>query len=495
MSTKRKRRTPSSEKGPPNSDKPPATNRAFGALLKILDLDQTQAAQALHMEAGSISEYTRKRTLHVSNYRRKCAALGVEAVGERLLALVEEVDGAAEIRNATPAAAGVIAEIGRLAEHLAATLPAKVRELAAEQDRQRLQALWKDFQKLTLAEWRLLVAAAPELRRWAFVNLVGEESARAATVDAKRALELARFTLWVAERVSGEEAWASLVFGWAVLGNARRVEGDLAEALEAFARSARLQAERPEGGAELFEPWRLLDLEASLRIDLRQLPEALRLLDQAAEVAPWTGPTRAHLLCIRSIALDRMGDPQGSVVALREALSQIDPKAEPRLFCMLQFNLADTLTSVGQAAEAAEMLPALRRMQAQVGNGLNQIRLRWLEGKIDAGLGRLDRAIEALSWVRAAFAGEDLRYDEAQAGMDLAGLYLKQGRTSEVKRLVLQMAPVFKANGVHAEARKALDLFRRAVEKEAATPELAGRLAGYLRRAQHDPEMRFEAAA
>ena len=141
------------------------------------------------------------------------------------------------------------------------------------------------------------------------------------------------------------------------------------------------------------------------------------------------------------------------------------------------------------------MLPALRRLQAQLGDGLNQIRLRWLEGKIDAGLGRLDPAIEALSWVRAAFAEEDLRYDEAQAGMELAGLYLKKGRTAEVKRLVLLMEPVFRAKGVHAEAQKALDLFRRAVEKETATPELAGRVAGYLRRAQHDPELIFEEAA
>jgi urease accessory protein UreF len=190
-----------------------------------------------------------------------------------------------------------------------------------------------------------------------------------------------------------------------------------------------------------------------------------------------------------------MGDSEGSIAALREALSQIDHEAESGLLCMLKFNLMDTLCSVGQAAEAAEMLPELRRLQAQMGNGLNQIRLRWLEGKIDAGLGRIEPAVEALSWVRAAFSQENLRYDEAQAGMELARLYLVQGRTAAVKRLVLSMEPVFRAKGVHAEARKALDLFRRAVDQETVTPELAGRVAGYLRRAQNDPELRFEEAA
>ena len=58
-----------------------------------------------------------------------------------------------------------------------------------------------------------------------------------------------------------------------------------------------------------------------------------------------------------------------------------------------------------------------------------------------------------------------------------AGLYLEQGRTADVKRLVLLMEPVFRAKGVPAEARKALLLFRRAVEMETATVELAGRVA------------------
>jgi tetratricopeptide (TPR) repeat protein/transcriptional regulator with XRE-family HTH domain len=481
---------------PPKRTRLPA-NRALSALAEILDLSQQQMAEKLHIERGTVSDLVSgKKNLGPDNFRRKCAAFGrrAEALGEQLLALVEGFDAETDLSLAIPAAAGVISEIGREAERLAAVLAAKVRQVVAEEARRQAAALWKDIRKLEVHEWRL-IAVAPEVRSWAFVKLVGEESTRTASVDAGRALELASFALWVAERVPGAEGWVSRVFAWAFLANARRVGGDLAGAEEALAGSARLQADPPEGRPELPEPWRLLDLEASLRIDLLQLPEALRLLDRAAEAAPRTGPIRAHLLCIRSIALDRMEDPEGAIAALREALTQIDPEAEPHLLCMLQSNLAESLTCAGRAAEAADMLPLLRRLQAQLGNGLNQIRMRWLEGKIDASLGRLDRAIEALSWVRAAFAREDVRYDEAQAGMELAGLYLKKGRTADVKRLVLQMQPVFRAKGVHAEVKKALDLFRRAVEMETATPELAGRVAGYLRRARYDPELVFEEAA
>jgi hypothetical protein len=72
-------------------------------------------------------------------------------------------------------------------------------------------------------------------------------------------------------------------------------------------------------------------------------------------------------------------------------------------------------------------------------------------------------------------------------------LYLEEGRTAEVKRLVLLMEPVFRDQGVHAEAQKALELFRQAVGLETLTVELVRRLVAYLYRAQHNPELRFEA--
>ena len=487
----RPRRTPPPEP-PPEGGKSPATNRAFAALVALLGLDQRQIAAILQISSKTVSAYVSgKKKLSLDNFRSKCAAFGKEAAAfaEQILAFADRHGKEEPGQYAALASAGVLAEIGREAERLAA-------KAVAEKEWQLALALWSDLKKLEADHWRLVAAASTEERRsWAFVKVVGEESAQVASVDADRALELARFALWVAERVPGVEGWVSRVFAWAFLANALRVKGDLKGAAEASARSARLQAEPPEERADLPEPWRLLDLEASLRIELRQLPEALRLLAQAEQLAPRSGPIRARILCIRSNVLERLGDSEGSIAALREALAEIGPEAEPHLFCLLQFNLADSLTGAGQAAEAEEMLPALQRMQGQLGDGLNLIRLRWLEGKIDAGLGRLDRAIEALSWVRAAFHEKCSPYDEAQAGVELAELYLKKGRTADTKRLVRAMAPVFRAEGVHVEAQKALDLFRHAVEREAATAELAGRVARYLHRAQHEPELVFEEAA
>jgi hypothetical protein len=52
--------------------------------------------------------------------------------------------------------------------------------------------------------------------------------------------------------------------------------------------------------------------------------------------------------------------------------------------------------------------------------------------------------------------------------------------------------PVFQALGIHAEAQRALQVFRDAAESERLSAELARRLAAYLLRARHDPRLRFE---
>jgi transcriptional regulator with XRE-family HTH domain len=457
-------------------------------------------AQESGVSAGSILSFERGKTIPSSAMRRKLAqALSVTPAGlDRLAGAVQR--GLIGREKGSTRTERLVAEVAaHLAEDFYRAVVPLVTKLVSVQALLGPDASDEDFlalgpvvRSLDLQELHTFVRYAPSLRRWAFVKTVGDESERAASVDAGRALELAMFALHVAERVAGEEDWASRVYAWAVLGNARRVGSDLAGAEEAFTSSARLLSERPPGRMDLPEPWRLLDLEASLRIDLRQIPEALLLLDRAAHVAPQTGPVQARLLCKRANALYRSGDLGGSIAALRQGLTHIGYETEPRLCFMLQSNLAERLTETGQAAEAAVMLPELLQLQAHVGNGLNQIRLRWLEGKVDAGLGRIDRAIETLSWVRAAFAKEQIPYDEALAGMELAGLYLEQGRTADVKRLVLQMEPVFQSQGVPAEAQKALHLFRRAVELETVTVALVRRVVAYLYQARQNPELRFE---
>jgi len=108
-------------------------------------------------------------------------------------------------------------------------------------------------------------------------------------------------------------------------------------------------------------------------------------------------------------------------------------------------------------------------------------------------LGRRAEAVAGLEEVVKAFAGRQLPYDTALATLDLAALYLEDGRTAEVKALAARMIAIFAAQKVGREAHMALETFERAARAERATAELVRRLARYLEQSRHDPRLRFRA--
>ena len=75
---------------------------------------------------------------------------------------------------------------------------------------------------------------------------------------------------------------------------------------------------------------------------------------------------------------------------------------------------------------------------------------------------------------------------------ELAVLYAEQGRMADLKRLAAEMVPIFSSLHIHREALAALAYFRQAVETERASLALVNGVAAYLRRAEHNPSLRFQ---
>ena len=113
---------------------------------------------------------------------------------------------------------------------------------------------------------------------------------------------------------------------------------------------------------------------------------------------------------------------------------------------------------------------------------MDRVRLRWTEGNIAFGLGRLDEAEAAYREVRQELLKHGVLYSVALVSLDLALLLSGLGRTEELKRLAAELIAVFSAQEVHREATAALVLFQRACEEERVTAELISRLATLLRR-------------
>lgn len=482
---------------------PPAMNQSLTALRLTLGWSQQELAQAAGIPANLISDYERgRKALSRQRLDQIAAAMGVPPVSvDTALAFVQTIRAACQ----TPGPAddpedwrieALAAEAGRLSsDYTRSMLRLQRNGVRALKDRQRAEELWERLKPKKAPERRFLVEEAYEFRNWALCERVCEESEKAAADNADRAVELAELALYIAERSPGDEAWRSRLQGytWAHLGNALRVRNDLPDAEAAFARSRKLWAAGASSTSSgLLDEALVLDLEASLRRDQRRLTEALELLDRALAMPASRGKLTKTLLINKANALLTLGDFEGAVTVLRQAASLVEAEGEPRSLFALRFNLAVNLHFLGQYEEAKALLPDLHQLAARIGNDLDFTRLQWLQGRIASGLGEREQALVALSRTREEFASRGLVYDMALVCLELAVLYLEDGRVAEVKIISRQLAPIFQTQGVHREALAALRLFREAAEREVVTLDLAQRLVNYLQRAQYNPELLFE---
>jgi len=476
---------------------------ALGFLRSIQGWSQKDLADAAGLHPNLLSDYERgRKPLSRERLEPLVQVLGlpVETI-DIALAFIDSVRAAAS-RPGSPVEPeqrrieAAALEAGRHAANFARTfLTSLATEARVLKDRQRAEVLWARLQRRKPAERLILVEEAAEYRNWALCERLCHESERAARDKASRARKLAELALRVAELAPGDEAWRSRLQGyaWAHVGNAKRVGSDLPGAEAAFVEAWRLWQAGASAGSDLLDEARLLDLEVSLRRAQGQFAKALDLLDQA--LAADRSNRAGRLMIKKATVLESLGDFEEAVMTLKRAAPHIETEDNAELVFALRFNLAVNLCLLDRPGEAELLLPELQELVAGLDHDLDQIRLRWLLGRVAAGLGRREEALSAFSSVREELTTREMAYDVALVSLELAALYLEDGRTPEVRALSRRMMWVFQAQGVHREARAALQLFQEAAEREAVTSELVRQVVRYLHRAQHAPSLKFDAAA
>jgi tetratricopeptide (TPR) repeat protein len=149
----------------------------------------------------------------------------------------------------------------------------------------------------------------------------------------------------------------------------------------------------------------------------------------------------------------------------------------------------------GRFEEAQALLAENRWRYERDGARLNQVKHGWLGGLIRAGLGDVEGAEKALLEARQGFEEAGLSYHASVTSLDLATVWIRQGRASEARQVVEKAVEVFQALGIGREAMGALLLLRKAFEMERATASLLQSVADYLRRLEHNPGARFDLQA
>ena len=203
-----------------------------------------------------------------------------------------------------------------------------------------------------------------------------------------------------------------------------------------------------------------------------------------------------HLLagcveCLRvTQRLWRLGEPRPQAVppeggaepppaSYGEVFSRLAARG-PRRAAFALHALALQLASAGRGEEALQAVRAARPIYQQYGDRPNLLRLRHLEGRIEAALGSTQEAEAAFLDARRGFLLAGLGAEAAVVLLDHALLYQREDRVQEVRRLAGELFPILRAGGLRQGAAVALLWFRDLVETGRATPAGLGAVAGYL---------------
>jgi tetratricopeptide (TPR) repeat protein len=378
-------------------------------------------------------------------------------------------------------------------DFLAPTLEAVRRALPGIEREQKLAERW-------LAELEPLAPAArlPKLEK-ARLRFRGRAFAEALLQKSRGCLPA---------DAAGARHWAELAEA-AVVATARGDMGQWVRAVAYQANALRLADERPQA-ARLFDHARaqlitygvtdldvaaeLDSLQASLYTDLRRFAAAEELLARAAQFYELLEqPDRQVRVLIKlgNLFYDRQNF-DAAIEAGRLALKLVDEVGDRPAYLMARFNLASYQCAAGLYQGARDNITLDEHDWRTHPDPWTRLRVRWLEGRIAAGLEDWSEAEEALLEARDGFVDRGHAFDTACVSLDLAKLYYRCHRWDPLERVVTVAVTLFEEQQVHAEALKALVLLQHSIVKRHLTFELLDQTARFLDRAQGEPVGRVQ---
>lgn len=387
------------------------------------------------------------------------------------------------------------ASYGAALERAAGRLEGLSLRLARERD--EAPGLYVALTEMPPEKRDLLFRNSTRFHTWGLLELLVERSLEVTTRDAEGAEALGHMALRLSDHLDSDQYGRDLIEdmrarAWAHIGNARRVRSDLQGAEEAFQRAS---SHLENGTQDPLEQAISFDLQASLLRDQRRFGEALQLLRRGVAICLKTGELHraGRTLVNLSYVHWSAGRLEKAIPALYRALELLDPAQEPRLLLCARHNLILYLADLDRFTEAWSLYRESRQLYQQFPDAWTQNRRRWVKGKMARGLAQFAQAESLFLAARDGFVSEGIPYDTALVSLELATLYAEQGRTADLKRLAEEMVLIFASRQIHREALAALAFLKQAAEAERASLAIVSEIAAYLRRAQHDPELRFEA--
>ncbi len=251
---------------------------------------------------------------------------------------------------------------------------------------------------------------------------------------------------------------------WVELGNAYRVADRLSQAEQALGRATELFVQGTQDEALAA---RLFDVQASLLGDCRRFELAASALDLVFAIHQRRGDPHmaGRALISKGLFASYQGQAEESVRLTARGLELIDADRDPRLLYMALHNQARSLMECGRLRDARIALWRLKARRLDPGGRIGELKVRWLEAQINAGLGELDRAELALREVKRGFDQAGLGYKAALAGLELGAVLLRRGLTTAAIQEGLAAIDAFLSLGIAREAGVSVLLLKRGFEQ------------------------------
>ena len=336
------------------------------------------------------------------------------------------------------------------------------------------------------------------LKPWARLQLLWEASLRERYRDPKRMAELAFFASITARNLPPEVYGAALVAdlqarAWAELANADRVNEHLEQADLEFSEARRLLK---EGTGSPLVRARIADLEASLRRDQRRIAETRALLDEARRLYVRAGELHlaGRTLINKGATSAYEGNPHEAARLFRKGLALLDRERDPQLLYTAQLSLIRALAESREFRDAGKLLLSSGLREAFAEEPLVLLKLRWLEGTILAGYGHKHRAEEVFSVARGRFKEMGQEYDAALVGLELAELWLQQGKLDAVQELASDTLATFRRLRIDVHALAAVQFLAECCRRKILSAKILSHVRDFLSRFQENPYLRFEYA-
>ena len=358
-------------------------------------------------------------------------------------------------------------------------------------ERLRAAGQLASLQKHTQARRLAIIAADPTLHTWGLYDQLLDAARELAPAHPERGIELAQLALATANELDPQQHGESRIMDFkaaalAVLGNCKRVAEDFAGAKADFERALALLQ---EGTGDPLEKASVLSLQGSWNVDLGFFAEAERLFKRAIKI--YEKAEDEHMVgrtMLKHATAVGYVDPARAVDILDRATEHVNSVTEPLLELCLRHSLAVYLNDAGRTQEALGVLEDSRSLYKQFPTRVYQLRLRWLEGKINRNLHHLREAEETFERVAADFLQRGLAQEYLLCSIDLAEVVYAQGDRIRTLQICMSLHRTLESWHMHHEGLAVMLLFVNAVREDAVQQGAFLNLARYMRTAWHVPQ-------